>query len=175
MAYLPREERRAAIIDAALSVLASGGFAALSARAVATELGGSPGLIHQHFASMDELAEAAWDSYVERNLAEFERDAGASAESALAEFFANHLGGAEGQALDLWADAWGHAQRTPAFAPVFERSLDGLVAALGARLGGDEAVAERAVLLALALAGMRRVSPNRYDRDTVGEMIRALA
>lgn len=52
------EEARRALIDAAIRVLARDGFSRTSARAVATEAGGTNGLIFYHFGSMDGLLTA---------------------------------------------------------------------------------------------------------------------
>lgn len=163
MAYLPREERRSAIIAAALRVIRAEGFGAVSARSVAQAVGGSPGLIHQHFPSVAELTAAAWRAYVAENLAEFDAAVQGSEVDPVAEFFANHLDPAQGEELGIWADAWAHALRHPAFAAVFADSVRELTDALrgsGAEVSDIEA--DRAVLLAIALAGMQRVAPERY-------------
>ncbi|WP_025134313.1 TetR family transcriptional regulator [Leucobacter sp. PH1c] len=172
MAYLPRDERRAALIDAALRVIRSGGFAAVSARSVAQEIGGSPGLIHQHFASVGELTGLAWRQYVDENLAEFAEAVGAGGADPRAEFFANHRDGDRDAELGLWADAWAHAMRAPQFAEVFAESLDALAGALRGAAPELSAVdAERVVLLGVALAGMRRVAPDRYGVERAAEII----
>lgn len=171
MVYLPREQRRAAIIDAALRVARRSGLSAVTARTVAAELGGSPGLIHQRFASMAELQAAAWESYVEGQAAAFAAAVGQGAEP-LHDFFANHLNAEHASELGLWADAWAHAMRTPAFAGTFMQSLDSAVKALhdaAPDMSLDEA--RRSMLLAVALAGMRRLAPDLYPPQTISRIL----
>lgn len=172
MAYLPREERRAAIVAAALRVIRDGGFASVSARSVAQEVGGSPGLIHQHFLSVTDLTADAWRAYVAENLAGFSAVVRSGEAEPVAEFFANHLDPERGAELGLWADAWAHALREPGFAAVFTETLAALTAALREASGElSVAEAERTVLLGIALAGMRRVAPGRYTPELAAIII----
>jgi len=55
MRYLPKEEKRKAILDATLNLAASCGFAGITARKVAATMGTATGTIHHHFSSLDEL------------------------------------------------------------------------------------------------------------------------
>ncbi len=55
MSYLPKEEKRKAILDATLSLVISGGFASVTARNVARQMGAATGTIHHHFSSLSEL------------------------------------------------------------------------------------------------------------------------
>jgi TetR/AcrR family transcriptional regulator, regulator of biofilm formation and stress response len=55
MARVPVEERRAALVDAALRVMVRGGLAAGTTRAVVAEAGMSLASFHYAFASRDEL------------------------------------------------------------------------------------------------------------------------
>lgn len=71
----PRSQRadtaadvRQRLIDAAISVAGSDGFAQTSARAVATSCGVAPGVIYYHFGSMDGLLVAAHDALTVRRL-----------------------------------------------------------------------------------------------------------
>lgn len=171
MAYLPREQRRAAIIDASLRVARRSGLSTVTARTVAAELDGSPGLIHQHFASMAELQAAAWESYVAGQTSDF---AAAIAQGAdpVRDFFANHLSAESASELGLWADAWAHALRTPAFAATFVQSLDVVVEALldaAPDMLPDEA--RRSMLLAIALAGMQRLAPDSYTPEAISRLL----
>ena len=172
MAYLPRDERRVAIVDATLRVIRRDGFGAVSARAVAQELGGSPGLIHQHFPSVQELVATAWRGYVSENLAEFSGAMLHREVDPLAEFFANHLDPSQGAELWIWADAWAHALRSPEFAAVFAETLSQLTGALcDAAPDVTEVGAERAVLLGVALAGAQRIAPERYGVERLAAII----
>ncbi|WP_299731079.1 TetR family transcriptional regulator [uncultured Endozoicomonas sp.] len=55
MSYLSKDEKRKAILDATLSLVASSGFAGITARKVAARMGAATGTIHHHFSSLDEL------------------------------------------------------------------------------------------------------------------------
>ncbi|SDR05114.1 TetR family transcriptional regulator C-terminal domain-containing protein [Pseudovibrio sp. Tun.PSC04-5.I4] len=55
MAYLPKEERRKAIILATLEVVAEKGFAGITTRVIATKLGAATGILHHHFKSLIDL------------------------------------------------------------------------------------------------------------------------
>lgn len=55
MSYLPKEEKRKAILEAALTLVVSGGFASITARRVAQQMGAATGTIHHHFSSLSEL------------------------------------------------------------------------------------------------------------------------
>ena len=55
MSYLPKEEKRKAILDATLSLVVCGGFASITARKVAQKMGAATGTIHHHFSSLSEL------------------------------------------------------------------------------------------------------------------------
>lgn len=110
------EQRRAAIVDAALAVMLRKGMATTTVRDVAEEMGTSSGLIHHYFPSMDEVLAAA-----------FERAAGEDLEStkaalltcadpleALAAFFVSYGRVDQDWAFQLWLDAWAEASRRPA-------------------------------------------------------------
>ncbi len=55
MAYLAKEERRKAIILATLEVVRQKGFAGITTRAVAKQLGAATGILHHHFKSLSDL------------------------------------------------------------------------------------------------------------------------
>ncbi|MES0868208.1 TetR family transcriptional regulator C-terminal domain-containing protein [Pseudovibrio sp. SCP19] len=55
MAYLAKEERRKAIILATLEVVKEKGFAGITTRAVAKQLGAATGILHHHFKSLTDL------------------------------------------------------------------------------------------------------------------------
>lgn len=55
MSYLNKDDRRAAIVQAAVALITREGFEAATVRAVAREMGASPGQIHHHFSSADAL------------------------------------------------------------------------------------------------------------------------
>ena len=55
MSYLPKEQRRSEIIEAAIDVIQHQGLAAATVRNVAKATASSPGQIHHHFESADTL------------------------------------------------------------------------------------------------------------------------
>ncbi|MGR4010504.1 TetR family transcriptional regulator [Leucobacter sp. 1207-22] len=172
MVYLPRDERRVALLDATFRVIRRDGFAAVSARAVADEVGGSPGLVHQHFTSVVELVGHTWRRFVAEELQEFLAATEGEGTDPVGEFFGNHLNAEMKSELWLWADAWAHAMRVPEFGAVFSASIDDLVVALQSRAPElSEVAVRRIVLLAVAFAGMQRISPEQYSVKLVQEIL----
>jgi AcrR family transcriptional regulator len=111
----PVEARRTAILAATCRVLVERGFAALRIQDVARQLGVSTGLIHYHFASKDQLVEAALRLAGQADLDQLRADV-AEAQGAIgkldAYFQAYCPKGAEPGWL-LWIDAWGESLRRP--------------------------------------------------------------
>lgn len=162
MAYLPRAERRRSIVAAAAAVVRRDGLGAVTARLVADELGGSPGQIHHHFGSTDELAAEAWRAYADEEITAF-RDATDPRDprAMLEGFFADLVGDdGDGKALARWAEAGAHAQLRPpvavAYAATLSRLTDVLADALGGRPGSREA-AGRLLMVGVGLAGLSRL------------------
>lgn len=60
MSYMPRAERRQAILEATLKLATENGFAGLTARAIARELDAATGIVHHHFESLEDLKCAAF-------------------------------------------------------------------------------------------------------------------
>ena len=112
------EERREQIIGATLRIVARKGFASVTLRDVAAEVGVVHGLIRHYFASRDELVAAAFDHAVS---AELESEAAALADldpiAALAAWLATTP---ENHYL-VWIDAWSEAPRNPALAAALTR------------------------------------------------------
>lgn len=117
------EQRRAAIVAAALEVMLRKGIAATTVRDVAERMGTSSGLVHHYFTSMDDLLAAA-----------FEQAAGADLEGTvtamaahdgpverLRAFFALYIRAEQDWAFQLWLDAWAEAARRPALQAVSRR------------------------------------------------------
>lgn len=172
MAYLPREARRAAIIEATIRVMLADGFEGVSARSVAAAVEGSPGLIHQHFESVPELIASAWQRFVADSLAEFDEAVFADGEDPIREFFGNHVDPNRAAEVSLWVSAWAYALRSPEFGPVYAETLGQLTAALrGASPDITELAAERTVLLGVALAGMQRIAPEQYGAAHLEDII----
>lgn len=60
MRYLSKDERREAILQAAMRVALAEGLAAMTVRRIATEAGVATGQVHHHFASGGELKSLAF-------------------------------------------------------------------------------------------------------------------
>ncbi len=60
MRYLSKDERREGILQAAMRVALTEGFAAMTVRRIATEAGVATGQLHHHFASAGELKSLAF-------------------------------------------------------------------------------------------------------------------
>jgi AcrR family transcriptional regulator len=116
MARMSPDDRRSAIIDAALAVARRKGLAAVTVRDVAHEMGTSSGLIHHYFETMDDVLAAAFERVAGEELAETETilaDAG-SPVAVLAGFLDSYAPVGEDWSFQLWLDAWAEAARRPA-------------------------------------------------------------
>lgn len=69
MGYLPKDKKRQAILEATLSLVASVGFAGITARKLAQKMGAATGTIHHHFSSLDELKTEAIQYHLETIMA----------------------------------------------------------------------------------------------------------
>jgi len=115
MARMSPDERRAAIVDAALAVMQRRGIAATTVRDVAAEMGTSSGLVHHYYASMDDLLADAFQRAAGDDL----RSTRAALTAAdpvgrLSEFLASYSRGDDDTTMQLWLDAWADAVRRPA-------------------------------------------------------------
>lgn len=109
------EQRRSAIIDAAVRVMLAKGMAATTVRDVASALGTSSGLIHHYFESMDSLLSAAFEQAASQDL-DVTRAAMAARKrpvEQLAAFFSTYARAEQEWAFQLWLDAWAEAARRP--------------------------------------------------------------
>ena len=116
MKRMTPDQRREAIVAAALVVAVRKGLASTTVRDVAAEMGTSSGLIHHYFDSMDEVLAAAFERVAAQDLA---LSAGAMAEAAspveaLRVFFRTYTPADKDWAFQLWLDAWAEAARRPA-------------------------------------------------------------
>ena len=116
MARMSPDDRRSAIIDAALAVARRKGLAAVTVRDVAHEMGTSSGLIHHYFDTMDDVLAAAFERVAGQELAETEAVLAESgtAREALRAFLDSYAPVAEDWSFQLWLDAWAEAARRPA-------------------------------------------------------------
>jgi len=116
MKRMTPDQRREAIVAAALDVAVRKGLASTTVRDVAAEMGTSSGLIHHYFDSMDEVLAAAFERVAEHDL---EVSARLMAEAltpveALRVFFRTYTPADKDWAFQLWLDAWSEATRRPA-------------------------------------------------------------
>lgn len=117
------DERRQAIIDAALTVARRNGLATTTVRDVAAEMGTSSGLIHHYFDTMDDVLAAAFEQAAggdlihARGLVEVEPDPPAQ----LAAFLRSYSPAQSDWTMQLWLDAWSEAARRPALQVVSRR------------------------------------------------------
>jgi len=110
------DQRREAIVAAALDVAVRKGLASTTVRDVAAEMGTSSGLIHHYFDSMDDVLAAAFERVALQDLELSARPMAAapSAVEALAIFFRTYTPADKDWAFQLWLDAWAEAARRPA-------------------------------------------------------------
>ena len=110
------EQRRAAILAAALEVMRRKGIAATTVRDVAERMGTSSGLVHHYFASMDDLLAAAFEQAAAADLAGTVEamDAAPGPLERLRVFFDTYVRAEQDWAFQLWLDAWAEAARRPA-------------------------------------------------------------
>lgn len=115
MARMSPQDRREAIVDAALEVARRKGLAATTVRDVAAEMGTSSGLIHHYFDSMDEVLAAAFERVAGEDLRQTEAllDEAADPRELLRAFLASYAPVGDDWAFQLWLDAWAEAARRP--------------------------------------------------------------
>jgi AcrR family transcriptional regulator len=116
MKRMTPDQRREAIVAAALDVAVRKGLASTTVRDVAAEMGTSSGLIHHYFGSMDEVLAAAFERVALQDLELCARPMAEAASSveALAVFFRTYTPADKDWAFQLWLDAWAEAARRPA-------------------------------------------------------------
>lgn len=123
MARLSPDDRRQAILDAALAVARRKGLGATTVRDVATEMGTSSGLIHHYFESMDDVLAAAFDQAAQGDLvrARAAITAEPDASAQLDAFIRSYAPAQSDWTMQLWLDAWAEAARRPALQRVSRR------------------------------------------------------
>lgn len=103
-------ERREQILSATLRLVARDGFARVTLRDVAGEVGVVHGLIRHYFATREQLVAAAFDAAV---LAEVEEDEEVAARLEPLEALADWLTTTPREHYLVWIDAWSEAPRNP--------------------------------------------------------------
>lgn len=112
------DERRQEILRATLAVVAEKGFAGVTLRDVAAEVGVVHGLIRHYFGSREELVAAAFDSAV---TAELDRDEEYAEQVEPLEAVADWLVSTPREHYLVWIDAWSEAPRNDALAAALRR------------------------------------------------------
>ncbi len=110
------DQRRDAIVDAALEVALVKGLASTTVRDVAAAMGTSSGLIHHYFGSMDDVLAAAFERVASQDLQLTEAavaDAPGPRE-AMVEFLRTYTPADKDWSFQFWLDAWAEAARRPA-------------------------------------------------------------
>ena len=117
------QQRREAIIDAALAVARRKGLASTTVRDVAQEMGSSSGLIHHYFETMDDVLAAAFERVAGEDLTRTAAAVAAETDpaDALATFFRSYAPVDADWAFQLWLDAWAEAARRPALRATSQR------------------------------------------------------
>jgi AcrR family transcriptional regulator len=104
-------QRRAAILDAALIVIAQRGFAATTLRDVAAQAGVAHGLLRHHFGTREALLAAAFDHAAGAEIAALDDGPNDPVDA-----IAAYLQPTSPQHYLLWIDAWSEAPRNPELA-----------------------------------------------------------
>lgn len=171
MAYLPKSERREALIAGALALLRREGLGRVTTRAVAAETGAAAGIVHHHFPSGEALRAEAFGRLVAADLAALDEALERLPDDALTGFALDELvpSGTDDPHWRLWCEAWDVSRADPAVASVYAQAIAGWrarVAALLARLSGrpaeDPAIAAaawRVLALADGLSGFTLLQP----------------
>ena len=123
MARLSPDDRRQAILDAALTVARRQGLGATTVRDVAAEMGTSSGLIHHYFDSMDEVLATAFEFAAGGDLERARAAIGVepTATAQLDAFIRSYAPAQSDWTMQLWLDAWSEASRRPALQQVSRR------------------------------------------------------
>ncbi|HVJ16486.1 MAG TPA: TetR/AcrR family transcriptional regulator [Polyangiaceae bacterium] len=154
------EQRRKEITAALVRVMSKRGYDRSSVADIAKAARLTPGLVHYHFKSKQEILLAALDDLVARHGAGLERrldQAGGDAGRELDAFIDFHLGrgaDADAQALACWILLSGEALREPKVRAPFESALEATAerAATIIRRGVDQGVFECESIRAAASA-----------------------
>ena len=145
----PPEQRREALIDATLSLIAEHGIAGATVRAIAGQAEVTQGLIRHHFSSKDDLVLAAYEHHMRRMTemtAEGAERAGASARARLAGFVTAGLAPPvlDPGAVTLWAGFLNKVREDARMRGIHDRTyrdfrdrLEGLIGAALRAAGRD--------------------------------------
>lgn len=117
------EQRRQAIVDAALAVAREQGLGATTVRDVAARMNTSSGLVHHYFDSMDDVLAAAFEQAASGDLERARAAIAATgpADRQLRAFVESYAPAQSDWTMQLWLDAWSEAARRPALQRVSRR------------------------------------------------------
>ena len=128
VARMQPEQRRAAILDAAVAEIAERGFARTTSRHVAARAGVTHGLLHHYFPDHDTLLAAAFEKVAVEEMDEV-REALASDRDPLAQLreFTEPYGPGGGEsAYRFWLEAWSEAAHSPVLRATSRSAVEGL-------------------------------------------------
>ncbi|VFS46776.1 TetR family transcriptional regulator [Budvicia aquatica] len=124
MSYMAKDERRAAILNAAIKVALSDGFMNITTRKVSAELGAATGIIHHHFSSTAELRREVFRQFTLRDHQDVcNRIIGMTLPEQLFHLLDYSNTSPEDPAYKLWNDAWAEAVRDKALSQIYSDSL----------------------------------------------------
>jgi AcrR family transcriptional regulator len=151
------ERRREALILAALELVAEGGTAAATVRAIADRAGVTPGLIRHYFNSKEELTRVAYASVMDRMTRHSQSAAGEAGDDPRAQLAAFVVASLRPPVLDaervgLWAGFLNSVRRDPAMREVHEATYLAYRDRLQALIAGLPGVTEAARARELAIA-----------------------
>ncbi len=117
------DERRQAIVDAALAVARTKGLGGTTVRDVAAAMGTSSGLIHHYFGSMDDVLAAAFEQAAGGDLGRARQAIRAESDPViqLEAFIQSYMPAQSDWTMQLWLDAWAEAARRPVLQVVSRR------------------------------------------------------
>ncbi|MBK5145734.1 TetR family transcriptional regulator [Budviciaceae bacterium BWR-B9] len=124
MSYMAKDERRNAILDAAIKVALKDGFMNVTTRKVSAELGAATGIIHHHFSSTSELRREVFRQFT---LQDHQAICDQIVEFAPPEQLFQLLDYSTSSPNDpvnkLWNDAWAEAVRDKALGEIYSDSM----------------------------------------------------
>ncbi len=125
MSYMSRNERRTAILQAAVQVALREGFGQITTRKVCTELGVSTGLLHHHFTSTAALKNELFQYFTQQDLQNITQKTAhctpAQQLFMLLDYSSTDL---DDPSHKLWNDAWAEALYNQEFRQIYAEALN---------------------------------------------------
>lgn len=124
MSYMAKDERRNAILDAAIKVALRDGFMNVTTRKVSAELGAATGIIHHHFSSTAELRREVFRLFtLQDHQAICDQIAELAPPEQLFQLLDYSTSSPNDPVNKLWNDAWAEAVRDKALGEVYSDSM----------------------------------------------------